>query len=330
MKKEPYEVVIWGDSTEYDRYARSFAYEIAKGNMKIKAITFNEEGIMGCLDGITLVPIDELIHIDFDYLIDMNDEEEEQTVLHILELLHIPRDKRIPARVFLLPAFDIKKWVKVKENRVSLISNNCWGGMTYHSLELQFLSPFINLFVLEEDYLKLLENLQHYMQCPLHFVEERYEDNLKRNYPVMALEDICLHFNHYESVEEAVTYWNKRKTRLNADAMLVEMLIKTPEGLERFLALPFPHKIGFTYLKCEHKDIISFADCVYYQEKYRDKDKDWKLILNQANGIKGGDRVEELTVTPGKTMRITKDSEECKIYDVLKLLNFEDDYRRIW
>lgn len=303
--KKAYEVIIWGSSIEYDKYAKSFSYEVAKGNMKIKAITLNEEGIMSHLDGISLIKIEEILSYEFDYLIDMN-QEDHQTVLRILELLQISLDKVIPARVFLHPAFDLQRWVQVKESRVSLISNNCWGGYTYHSMGLKFDSPFINMFLREENYLKLLENFEHYMQCPILLVEQCYEANLKRNYPVMGLEDVRLHFNHYTDAESAAVTWNKRKSRLNYDNLLVEMLIKTPEALERFLKLPFRHKIGFTMLKCEEKDVISFGDYAYYMEKYADAD--WRLINSMADWK----------------------ANECKVYDVLKLLNHEEDYRRMW
>lgn len=303
--KKTYDVIIWGSSAEYDKYARSFSYEVAKGNMRIKAVTLNEEGIMGRLDGLSLIKIEEILSYEFDYLIDMN-REEHQTVLRILEILQIPLDKVIPARVFLHPTFDLRRWVQVKESNVSLISNNCWGGFTYHAMGLKFYSPFINMFLREESYLKLLENFEYYMACPICMIEQRYEANLKRDYPVMGLEDVRLHFNHYTDAESAAAIWNKRRNRLNYDNLLVEMLIKTPEALKRFQALSFRHKIGFTMLKCEEKDVISFGNYPYYVEKYAGAD--WRLVNNMADWRAG----------------------ECKVYDVLKLLNHERDYRRMW
>lgn len=80
-------------------------------------------------------------------------QEEPQTVSKILELLNISREKVIPVRVFRLLSFDLNRYIKVKESRVSIITNHCWRGYTYHYLGMQFLSPFINIFVEEEDYI---------------------------------------------------------------------------------------------------------------------------------------------------------------------------------
>lgn len=303
LTQKTYNVIIWGNSVDYDTYAKTFFHEVLKGNMKIEAIVFNDEESMQYLEGIPIIKIEEILQFSFDYLIDMNDKEHD-VALHILELLRIPLDKVIPARVFLLPTFDLKRWVQIQKSEISIISSNCWGGLTYHSLGLPFWSPFINLFMKENDFLTLLENFETYMQYPLHFVEER-RANLEKNYPVMALGDVLLHFNHYEDAKSAVAIWEKRKKRLHYDNLFVEMLIETEEGLERFRNLSYPHKIGLTMLPCEEKDVISFGKYPYYVERYLKEAGQLVLMLARWQ------------------------TSECKVYDILKLLNHEEDYRRM-
>ena len=303
MQKQ-FDVVIWGSSVDYDRYAKAFSFEVLKGSMRIVAVVLNDEGSMQYLEGVPMLQVEELTNLKFDYLVDMN-EEEHEAALHILKLLHVPLEKVIAARAFLLPTFDLRRWVQIQKSSISIISNNCWGGLTYHSLGLPFLSPFINLFMRENDYLTLLEDFVSYMQYPLRFVEER-RANLEKNYPVMALGDVQLHFNHYEAQEEAAVIWEKRKQRLNYDNLLVEMMIETKEGLERFMALPFEHKMGLTMLPYEGKDVISFGKYPYYQQRFLKET--WQLTVVLASW----------------------QVSECKVYDVLKLLNHEEDYRRIW
>lgn len=299
-----YEVIIWGSSVFYDIYAKLFEYEVFKGNIKIKALVFNDEEGMPYLEGIPLIKLEEILHMSFDYLIDMN-EEEHDVALNILNLLQIPLEKVIPARTFLLPTFDMRRWVQIQKSNISIISNNCWGGLTYHSLGLPFLSPFINLFMKGNDYLTLLEDIEKYMNYPLCFVEER-RANSEKNYPVMALGDVRLHFNHYDDKESAFAFWEKRKKRMNYDNLFVEMSIETEEELERFLALPHPHKIGLTMLPCEEKDVISFRQYPYYVERY----------------LRG---IGELALVYASWQ-----ASECKVYDILKLLNHEEDFRRMW
>ena len=37
--------------------------------------------------------------------------------------------------------------LNLRKNPPSIFSKNCWGGLTYHSLDLEFTSPFINMFL---------------------------------------------------------------------------------------------------------------------------------------------------------------------------------------
>ena len=195
----------------------------------------------------------------------------------------------------------------MKESKVSIIANTCWGGLTYNQLGLEFLSPFINMYIDSQDYQKLLRDFKYYIERPLHFIKEGYEPRLKRNYPVVGLEDIILHFNHYTDFESADIIWKRRKERLNYNNLFVKMIIECKEDIDRFHALPFEHKIGFTSIKCNEKDIIYFPieSKEYFKRKY--DGQLWSFLNCVAS-----DAIKEY-----------------RPYDILKLLNHEKDYMRI-
>lgn len=65
-----------------------------------------------------------------------------------------------------MPSFGLDRYIKVKESRGSIIANCCWGGYTYHSLGMQFLSPYINKYVEAEDFIRLLNDFDYYMGLP--------------------------------------------------------------------------------------------------------------------------------------------------------------------
>ncbi|HHS93529.1 MAG TPA: DUF1919 domain-containing protein, partial [Campylobacterales bacterium] len=48
--------------------------------------------------------------------------------------------------------------LKINKHDFSIISNNCWGTFIYKKYGLPYQSPFVNLFIFADDYLKLLEN----------------------------------------------------------------------------------------------------------------------------------------------------------------------------
>ena len=302
MKK----VIVWGSYAEYDSYYKWFEVERLKGNMEIEAIVLNDENLFSMIDGISVIKIEEVLERKYDYLIDMN-QQARNSVERILELLKIPSDKVIPAEVFRQPFFDFERYIKVKEGNVSIIANNCWGGFTYHSLQLKMMSPFINLVVMPDDYLKMLSNLRYYMEQEPCFVKEEYEPTLQRNYPVIRFGDVDVYFLHYIDFDDAVENWNRRKKRLNYDNLFVEMIIDTYEQIERFVQLPYQHKVGFTTVPCDEECVIYFpvVENGYVDKKYNGNA--WNFFNSMAN-IYGG---------------------EGKQYDILKLLNHEKDFMRV-
>lgn len=102
----------------------------------------------------------------------------------------------------------------VNANSITIISQNCIGGVFYHDLGMQFLSPTINLFIKEPDFVRFVLNLQHYMKCELvlHWGEE---------YPIGVLDDVEIHFMHYDTCQKAKELWERRVRRINWKKILV-------------------------------------------------------------------------------------------------------------
>ena len=86
---------------------------------------------------------------------------------------------------------------RLKNRDFSLFSPNCYAGLIYHRLGLQFKSPTINmLFPSKKEYLKFVSDLKRYLSLDL--VESEDE---RFPYPVGMLGDVELVFNHYKSFE---------------------------------------------------------------------------------------------------------------------------------
>ena len=101
-----------------------------------------------------------------------------------------------------------------QDKQVSIISQNCIGGVFYHDMGKEFLSPTINLFFTCPDFVKFVLNLEHYMNQE---VQMKWEEE----YPVGMLEDIKISFMHYETCTKAKEDWERRKERINWDNILV-------------------------------------------------------------------------------------------------------------
>ena len=123
----------------------------------------------------------------------------------------------------------------------TIIASNCTGGYIYHWLGLEFRSPFINLFMTPEDFIKALEYFEDFMSCKI----EEVKGSLYP-YPVgKAMNGVLIHFMHYPSFNEAISIWNKRVQRIdynNLGIILSNWGGEDYEQLKRFDKLPFKHR----------------------------------------------------------------------------------------
>ena len=67
--------------------------------------------------------------------------------------------------------FSIYKRRGLKNKNVSIFCNNCVGACIAHDLNLQFRSPFVNLWLYPKDYIKFCENVEYYIEKELVFID---------------------------------------------------------------------------------------------------------------------------------------------------------------
>lgn len=146
--------------------------------------------------------------------------------------------------IFFRKILNKKNQKKLKNKTFSLIANNCNGTFLYHDLGIKYYSPFINLSLNTEDFIKYLKNISHYMNSELTFLKEK-----EYSFPVGILDDIKINFVHYATEELAKEKWNERTKRLNLDNIFILLTVDSDcdeKLLKDFDALPFKNKIIFT------------------------------------------------------------------------------------
>ncbi len=130
---------------------------------------------------------------------------------------------------------------KVIAKPVTVISQNCIGGVFYHDMKWPFLSPTINLFFTAEDFVKLAREPKRYFEAELSV-------EMGPEYPVGTLEDIKVYFMHYDTCEEAREAWNRRVVRVDYDRIVIfstDMEGFNNEVFEQWKTIPYP-KVLFT------------------------------------------------------------------------------------
>ena len=166
---------------------------------------------------------------------------------------------------------------KLKNRSFSIISNTCIGGVIAHAVGEQFRSPTVNLVIYEEDFLTFCENLRAYSTCPLEPADAALSE--KMGYPVgilrgreAGLPDITVYFVHYKAFAEARTAWVKRFARVNYEDLFFLMdrgMDARPEILDRFHALPYPHKVFFTHREDPVRWPDTFRLSYYTEDDFR-------------------------------------------------------------
>ena len=183
-------IVLIGKLQEYQSYFNLINSQIRNESITIVGMVL--EGTQyKSLDNIPVyTSLSQVKDLKFDYFVLLNEDEEYFKTIPAEGFIQ----KTIPIRVFEIPYFNFSKYQQILENPPSIICRHCWGGLLYHTLGLQFRSPFINMFIMEADFNKLAKNFNHYMQQELVFLKEGHDPILNHNYPIVKLDDITIYF----------------------------------------------------------------------------------------------------------------------------------------
>ena len=174
----------------------------------------------------------------------------------------------------------------LRQNEISVISQNCIGGVFSHDMGQEFRSPTINLYITAADFIKFVNNLEHYLAADLML---RWGEE----YPIGKVDDVELQFMHYDTCQQARDAWERRKKRVNLSRVLV--LSTDRDGFddgafEQWKMISYP-KLLFTAQEryAGHPDTLYFPqykangcvpDLVPKREFYRDQ-----LLINKANTV---------------------------------------------
>lgn len=126
--------------------------------------------------------------------------------------------------------FAIRRRNKMRRSLINktptFLCPNCIGGILFHDLGLQFRSPTVNLMMYQTDFAKFVLDLDHYLSEKLVFFNHK-----EYSFPCAHLDDITIHFTHYQNEEEFVRAWTERSLRIDRHNLFV--FIEERDGLTR-------------------------------------------------------------------------------------------------
>lgn len=144
------------------------------------------------------------------------------------------------------------KRYKLKNKEFTIISNNCWGGLTYEEYGLPKMSPTVGGYFFPDDYLRFVSNLKEYIYKPLVFVpleqslhKKAIIENGNAHHIIARLGDVEIVFVHYRTEQEVLSKWNRRVKRINWNNLIFKFSYQngaTLADLEEFDKFDLPGK----------------------------------------------------------------------------------------
>ncbi len=125
-------------------------------------------------DGIPMVTEDDIKEMTYDIILATDGNIIKNTVIE-------PgiKEKIISDRCLKIPGFEFESYLNIRRRKWCIVSEDCWGGMCYHYMQMPFTSPFINIDIPMEDYYKMLEDLEGYLKLELKIIKSANKKSSK-------------------------------------------------------------------------------------------------------------------------------------------------------
>ncbi len=216
-----YKFILWGAGATYNRLFYSIKYHELMGTIEIVAIV-DKFLKNSSIDGYRLLSCDDIKYVEYDYIVVLSD-------IYFKDIYNesiicgVNPSNILSYKFLAIPNLNIDDFIKLRESNISIVSNNCWGGIVYNTLGLECLSPFKNLFIEDMDYIRMLGKLENYLLCEPVLFKYIFDETRNLEYPVLLLKDILVHCNHDTDAEEAMSKWKRRCEKFNNNNVFVEM-----------------------------------------------------------------------------------------------------------
>lgn len=267
------------------------------GEIEIVGVTALELPPFMTLDGYRLIEIGEIQLIDYDYLVVMSDGYLMEIVDMAMSKAGTKRNKIVSYHILTIPYFSFQRYHLIKEQNVSIVSNNCWAGLIYNTLELECISPFKNVSFAADDYIKIICNLKHYLSVdPEWKGKKEIDKNQNREVPMLELDDVYIKCNHDLDANVAIKNWIRRRNKFNWDNILVEMYTEDSRVEKEFgeASKQYSKRICFVPYKSDAIYSVSLPmSC--------DQSKFWETVNSNAQVGKNAVTYDILRILDGET-----------------------------
>lgn len=226
-------VIIWGTGKQFHIHKKRVMQLINDQVIDVVGITgSNICDNIGDFQNL-FIHKQEIIDCAFDVIIVMSSAYFLEIIAEA-EQLGIEPNKVVSYKMLDVRHLNIDKYLRLANSDISIISNNCWGGIVYSTLGLKCNSPFKNLFLIDNEYIKVCNNLEYYMSINPETDGFEVDSHSGMTYPVLKLDDIRLFCNHDKDAEQAIDKWQRRKKHINYRNLFFEMYSSSSKAIYEF------------------------------------------------------------------------------------------------
>ena len=161
MENRP-RLLLWGIGKEYNRSLNLLKYWESQGIIEIAGVTDKNIPKLAQIDGWKVYKTTEIDRVEMDYCLVMS-EKYFFEIAEELGVLGIGKKRILTSRILNIPYFNWSEYLKIYNSDLSIICNNCAGGILYNTLGLECKSPCKNLAIPDESFFKLVQHLEYYM-----------------------------------------------------------------------------------------------------------------------------------------------------------------------
>lgn len=248
--------ILWGTGKLFHDNINLIKYYELKGDVEVIGVTSKDESLDNFITGYPWMSSKIILELDFDVIIVMTGREPYREICAELVEKGVDEAKVCACEILKLPEMDLEKYLKLKKNPPTIFTNFCWGGLTYHRLFLPFSSPFINIWINGNEYMKIIKDPKYYMEQPLQLIAYDWEPKQQIRYPICACGDAILKCVHSIDFESVNLEWERRKQRIDWDNLFVMMATEDRNLAEEFIKLPYERKVCFVPFRMNEESVM--------------------------------------------------------------------------
>ena len=213
-------IIVYGSEKEYLEYRDVLQMRQQRGDTFAAGLCTGLPSTGTVPDALTPIPPERLAGMEFDYLLILP-EDEKETILKLTGL-GIERQRIINKTTFEQAEASWEEMEAVRNGRITILSNNCFGGLLAKTLCMECCSPTRGLWIAEHLFPRFLAHLDDYLSEKPVFAGWEYgsHDYESSRFPVLALGDLALHCNHDTDADEAIEKWVKGVKKINPNNMI--------------------------------------------------------------------------------------------------------------